>query len=183
MQVPADLSANAPPHGLLPISTTPISTQRLAQKDPSRKPRVGPNIPEDLTKPVREGRRQGRVRKMFHGQARLLLCGQGKEKGRRKQKKGTGCGEMSTLKLLTSKKISSKLPVHYLQCGSRLLHSHRSLLKGAWSHVDSCIRFIGKISVLEGTGNKRITLQEFLSLLLPTPSDFCSYFVQLVAVN
>lgn len=62
-------SVNAPLHSLLPTSTTPTSTQRLAQKDPSRKPRVGPNMPEDLTRPVREGRQHRRVRKMLHGQA------------------------------------------------------------------------------------------------------------------
>lgn len=103
-------SVNAPLHSLLPISTTPTSTQRLAQKDPSRKPRVGPNMPDDLTRPVREGRRHRRVRKMLHGQAGLLLCEQGKGRGRRRQKGSTACWGMSNGKLLSSKKISHKLP-------------------------------------------------------------------------
>jgi len=110
MQVPANRSGNAPPRSLLPISTTPISTHRLAQKDPSRKPNVGPNIPEDLTRPARDGRQQGRVSTTLRGQALLLHGRHGKEGGRRRPKRGTGHWGTSNRKLLTSKKISHKLP-------------------------------------------------------------------------
>lgn len=64
----------------------PISTQRLAQKDPSRKPRVGPNIPEDLTRPATEGSNTGEWRACW---ADVDTCssekrrgeGEGKEEG------------------------------------------------------------------------------------------------------
>lgn len=60
--------------GPIPTSTAPTSTQRLAQKEPSRKPRVGPNMPEDLTRPAREGR----WGKTLRGQRQAFLS-EGKE--------------------------------------------------------------------------------------------------------
>lgn len=38
----------------LPGFTVPMSTHKLAQKAPSRKPRDGPNIPADRTVPAKD---------------------------------------------------------------------------------------------------------------------------------